>query len=88
VRAGLRIVESRRQQYLLKTGQKSTPSPPKSIGLEVGSRQDLVARLPLRVAQARAQSEPLSLFVLRLANLGSLAQELEADGRGCSSQAV
>jgi PleD family two-component response regulator len=82
VRAGLRIVESRRQQYLLKTGQKSPPSPPKSIGLEVGNRQDLVARLPLRVAQARAQSEPLSLFVLRLANLGSLAQELEADGRG------
>ncbi len=81
VRAGLRIVESRRQQHLIKTGQERPLSPPKSIGLEVGNRQDLVTRLPLRVAQARAQSEPLSLFVLRLANLGSLAQGLDADGR-------
>ncbi len=81
VRAGLRIVESRRQQHLIKTGQKQASSPTKSIGLEVGNRQDLVTRLPLRVAQARAQSEPLSLFVLRLANLGSLAQGLEPQAR-------
>ncbi len=81
VRAGLRIVESRRQQHLIKTGQKQASSPTKSIGLEVGNRQDLVTRLPLRVAQARAQSEPLSLFVLRLANLGSLAQGLDTQSR-------
>ncbi len=79
VRAGLRIVESRRQQYLLQTGQKQVSSPSGSVAL--GNRQDLVTRLPLRVAQARAQSEPLSLFVLRLANLGALGQELEAGGR-------
>ncbi|MEN9223047.1 MAG: response regulator [Thermostichus sp. BF3_bins_97] len=81
VRAGLRIVESRRQQHLIKTGQERSPSPPKSIGLAVGNRQDLVTRLPLRVAQARAQSEPLSLFVLRLANLSVLSQGLEAQTR-------
>lgn len=81
VRAGLRIVESRRQQHLIKTGQKQVPSLVKSIGLEVGNRQDLVTRLPLRVAQARAQSEPLSLFVLRLANLSSLSQGLDAQAR-------
>ncbi|MEN9232390.1 MAG: response regulator, partial [Thermostichus sp. DG02_5_bins_236] len=81
VRAGLRIVESRRQQHLLKTGQKQAPSSTKSIGLEVGNRQDLVTRLPLRVAQARSQSEPLSLFVLRLANLSSLSQRLDTQAR-------
>ncbi|MGY2715572.1 PleD family two-component response regulator [Thermostichus sp. MS-CIW-19] len=79
VRAGLRIVESRRQQYLLQTGQKQVSSPSGSVAL--GNRQDLVTRLPLRVAQARAQSDPLSLFVLRLANLAALGQGLEAGGR-------
>ncbi|MCJ2544234.1 response regulator [Synechococcus bigranulatus str. 'Rupite'] len=81
VRAGLRIVESRRQQHLIKTGQKQVPSPAKSIGLEVGNRQDLVTRLPLRVAQARSQSEPLSLFVLRIANLSALSKGLDAQAR-------
>ncbi|MEN9225497.1 MAG: response regulator [Thermostichus sp. HHBFW_bins_43] len=81
VRAGLRIVEGRRRQHLIKTGQGRPPSSPKSIGLAVGNRQDLVTRLPLRVAQARTQSEPLSLFVLRLANLSVLSQGLEAQAR-------
>ncbi|MEN9210906.1 MAG: response regulator [Thermostichus sp. DG_1_6_bins_120] len=81
VRAGLRIVEGRRQQHLLKTGQKPAPSPEKSVGLPVGSRQDLLTRLPLRVAQARSQSEPLSLFGLRLANLSALSQRLDSRAR-------
>ncbi len=84
VRAGLRIVESRRQQYLLQTGQRQVPSPSRRAAL--GNRQDLVTRLPLRVAQARAQSDPLSLFVLRLANLGSLAQGLQAEERAALLQ--
>ncbi len=84
VRAGLRIVESRRQQYLLQTGQRQVPSPSPRVAL--GNRQDLVTRLPLRVAQARAQSDPLSLFVLRLVNLGSLARGLQAEERAALLQ--
>ncbi|MGQ9836793.1 MAG: GGDEF domain-containing response regulator [Cyanobacteriota bacterium] len=86
VRAGLRIVESRRQQYLLKTGQKQVSSSAKLIRLVVGNRQDLVTRLPLQVAQARSQSEPLSLFVLRLANLSALSKGLDIQSRSALLQ--
>lgn len=75
VRAGLRIVEIRRQQLLkgaqlLKSGREEA---------SIGSRQDLVAHLPQSISYSRSQVEPLSLFILRLANLTYLNRSLSAD---------
>lgn len=75
VRAGLRIVEIRRQQtmrgaQLPRTGREDTP---------IGSRHELVSSLPQRISHSRAQTEPLSLFILRLANLTQLSRVVSAD---------
>ncbi len=72
VRTGLRIVELRR---------KSQPAPDQRSKPAVKSRQELVAQLPQRIASSRSQSVPLSLFILRLANLGALTQILSPSDR-------
>jgi diguanylate cyclase (GGDEF)-like protein len=80
VRAGLRIVEVRRQRLL-----QPTLPPTQIIGVDtlaaVGSRQDLVKRLPRYIAHYRSQQEPLSIFVLRLGNLAQLSRDLPPEQR-------
>ncbi len=80
VRAGLRIVEVRRQRLL-----QPTMPPTRIAGVaalaSIGSRQDLVNRLPRYIAYCRNQQEPLSIFVLRLGNLAQLSRDLSPDDR-------
>lgn len=75
VRAGLRIVEVRRQRLLQPT------LPPTAVPMTMGSRQELVSKLPRYIAHCQSQQEPLSIFVLRLANLGQLSRDLEPEQR-------
>ncbi len=77
VRAGLRIVELRRQQHVkprkLDPSRTGTPT--------IGTRQMLATFLPNQIAQMRSQREPLSLFVLRIANLNVLNQNLANEAK-------
>ncbi|MEN9205436.1 MAG: response regulator [Thermostichales cyanobacterium DRC_bins_46] len=67
VRAGLRIVELRRQQ-------RQSPTKPNPIvrAATIGNRQLLAKVLPQRLQAARSHQEPMSVFMLRVANLGQL----------------
>lgn len=67
VRAGLRIVELRRQQ---RQPQPTKPTPVAAAGL--GNRQQLAKVLPQRLQAARANRDPMSVFMLRVANLAQL----------------
>lgn len=74
VRAGLRIVEVRRQQQTRVKRKGSFKS-------KMGTRETLSAQLAEMIATGKAQSDPLSLFVLRLANLPTLSQALDPGAR-------
>jgi PleD family two-component response regulator len=67
VRAGLRIVELRRQQ---RQPQPTKPTPVAAASL--GNRQQLAKVLPQRLQAARANRDPMSVFMLRVANLAQL----------------
>ncbi|GAB4216060.1 MAG: diguanylate cyclase [Synechococcales cyanobacterium] len=73
VRAGLRIVELRRQQRL--PPAKAAPVTTTSLG----NRQLLAKVLPQRIQTARSQQEPLSIFMLRVANLSHLQKNWSGD---------
>jgi PleD family two-component response regulator len=74
VRAGLRIVEVRRRRQLKSFQPALNPSEP-----VIGTRQNLVSKLPQCIAYSRSQVEPLSLFILRLVNLAPLSRGLSPD---------
>lgn len=74
VRAGLRIVEVRRRRQLKAVQPALNQAEPL-----IGTRQNLVSKLPQCIAYSRSQVEPLSLFILRLVNLASLSRELSPD---------
>ncbi|MDX2271289.1 MAG: response regulator [Cyanobacteriota bacterium] len=81
VRAGLRIVELRRQQLKAAHKVEGIPGLPNAGLPTIGTRQTLIATLPVRIQQTRKLNEPLSLFILRLANLGQLSKALNESSR-------
>ncbi len=74
VRAGLRIVEVRRRRQLKAVQPALSQAEPL-----IGTRQNLVNKLPQCIAYSRSQVEPLSLFILRLVNLAPLSRGLAPD---------